>query len=236
MEKHCRRHCRADEIHLWAIDLAALSAGDILSDAERRRARRIRDREKRDLYLGGRCGLRLLLSAYSGVANDELRFEYGARGKPKLAGGDLNFNYTLSGGKALYALVCRREIGVDLETLPREIAAERHSKRNLSDAEKRAWNRLPTAHKNHAMLACWTRKEAYGKALGVGIRFFMNRVTVCADFGAPVWQTPVAGMFDSGADRRVLHGMQIGLPFAGVAALVYDGAAITSVRGWWLRG
>ena len=138
----------ADEIHLWAIDLAALSAGDKLSEAERRRARRIRDREKRDLYLGGRCGLRLLLSAYSGVANDALRFEYGARGKPKLAGGDLNFNYTLSGGKALYALVCRREIGVDLETLPREIAADLHANRNLSDAEKRAWNRLPTAHKN----------------------------------------------------------------------------------------
>ena len=45
---------------------------------------------------------------------------------------------------------------------------------------------------------------------------------------SPVWRCGVMGLFGSSGGVReggVLHGIQLGLPFPGVAAVVYDGGA-----------
>lgn len=247
-------------IHLWAVDLADNLADDLaprhsqtglLTASEVARAGRYRDRARRAMYLGGRIGLRRLLGAYTGIANDDLRFVYGGRGKPVLAnplpGGELCFNYTLSGGRALYALAWNRQVGIDMETWPRKINAARLARRKLAPAEQRAWHAVPAPWRDRAMLACWTRKEAYGKALGVGIRYAINQAPVCVCLDSPAWQCAVTGLFDSqsgsgdGRDKRILHGLQLALPFPGIAALVHDGNALASpaagvsLRGWQLR-
>lgn len=225
-------------IHLCALQLGGGDVAPGLDEAERARARRIAQPRRRAQYLGGRAGLRRLLCAYSGLDNAALRLGRGPRGKPKLLnelpGGELRFNYSLSGDWALYAVAWNREVGVDLETWPRAINAEGLAKRVLSAAEWRAWRALPAtataAGRAAAMLAVWTRKEAYGKALGVGIRYAMNRAEVFADAG-PRWRCPVAGLFpgEASAARELhgaqLHGVQLAMPFPGIAALVYDGAA-----------
>jgi hypothetical protein len=36
-----------------------------------------------------------------------------------------------------------------------------------------------------AFLACWTRKEGYGKAVGVGIRYPLDSVELCLDCAEP---------------------------------------------------
>ncbi|MGI9310954.1 MAG: 4'-phosphopantetheinyl transferase family protein [bacterium] len=242
------------QVHLWAIDLARLSMQpdghhlSLLTASERARGERLRDGAPRTMYLGGRAGLRLLLRAYAGVPNDRLRFGVGAHGKPslrnRLRDGELCFNYSLSRGHALYAVAWNRQVGIDLEASPRNINAARLAKRKLTAAERRAWREVPARWRERAMLACWTRKEAYGKALGVGIRYHINRAPLCVELAAPTWASRARGLFDADAPMlrgRVLHGVQLTPPFAGIAALVHDGAALdapddgVSLQSWQWR-
>ena len=219
---------------LSASTLPAFNAAELLTTAENTRARKIIDNLHRQHYLGGRAGLRILLSAYTGIANADLEFGYGSRGKPSLlntvAVGRLAFNYTLSSGYALYAFAWNRQLGVDIEVFPRSIAVNRLAKRILTKSEQTAWNTVHKQQQNQAMLACWTRKEAYGKLLGVGIRYTMNQVDLCTDLQRVRWLTEVAGLFDQqvGGQKQPtkqysepLRGVQLGLPVAGVASLMY---------------
>ena len=240
------------QIHLWCVALlddtenATKDAlGDsppyceLLNQAERARASRIQTPIARAIYLRGRICLRILLRGYTGLANPELAFRVGVRGKPELANtlpqGELQFNYSLSDKWALYAVGWNRELGVDLETLPRPINAENLAKRKLTAAERRTWAAFPPAFREQAMLACWTRKEAYGKALGVGIRYFLNRVPLFLDPDAATWRVAAQGLFAPLPAPKMLHGVQLPLPFAGVAALMYGGEALSaaiSLRAW----
>lgn len=239
------------DIHLWALELDFMArAQRLLGAAEAAAAQRRRMPAARARYVGGRIGLRLLLCAYTGLANHALRFGFGGRGKPlllnRLRGGELCFNYAVSGNQALYAMAWNRRVGVDLEILPRKINAARLARRKLAAIEQRAWRAVPAPWREQAMLACWTRKEAYGKALGVGIRYRLNQVPLFVDRHAPRWRCRVSGLFDAHAATppelpamppephatptppaaRILHGIQFAPPFPGLAALMYDGDAL----------
>ncbi len=227
-----------DHIHLWMMTPEAMRMMFeqpryrlMLSERERRRAARIADPVKQRLYVAGRAGSRVLLERYTGVGNTELEFVSGPRGKPELrhsAGyGDLKFNYTVSADHALYGFARNRNLGVDLEMFPRSVAVGQFARRILTPRETWSWGDVPADQANDAMLCCWTRKEAYGKLLGVGIRYAMNQVTLFSHLDRDHWHTGVAGLFEGGspvAGGR-LCGIQVGLPVAGAAALMFDDAA-----------
>lgn len=80
-----------DEVHVWRVALDTVAS----------------DR-----------ALRVILGRYLGLPADELRFETGSHGKPRLAApeGELEFNLSHSGSLALVA-VARREVGVDVERI-----------------------------------------------------------------------------------------------------------------------
>jgi 4'-phosphopantetheinyl transferase len=219
-------------IHLWAFDMANL-APDVFDDStlevDRSRAARIINQEKRKLYLGGRAGLRILLSRYTGLNYKTLRFGYGHRGKPLLLndldGATIDFNYTLSKNKVLYAVSLDRQLGVDMEVLPRSINANLMAERKLTAAEQCAWRGLPSTLSNDSMLCCWTRKEAYGKTIGVGVRFNLAQVNLFDRLGSSYWQTDLTGLFehtDQEGMPAFLEGVQLGLPFDAVASLMYE--------------
>jgi len=220
-----------DDIHLWVFDLRNFDPvllDQWIQPAEYARAERILDQGKRVLYLGGRLGLRYLLTRYTGIANEALHFGYGSRGKPRLENkgvGDLPaFNYSLSQDKVLYAVSHSRQLGVDMELLPRTVAAEQMAYRHLTEIERRVWQNLPLSQRNDAMLCCWTRKEAYGKALGVGIRYQMNAVTLFHQLQQDTWQVERSGLFqpnETAGMAEKLEGVQLYLPFGGVASLMY---------------
>jgi 4'-phosphopantetheinyl transferase len=221
-----------DSIHLWTLDLAAVdseSYADCLVRDDRVRAARILDPEKRSLYLGGRAGIRALLSRYTDSEPSELKFGYGSRGKPKLldgfSGTSPSFNYTLSRDKVLYAISMDRQLGVDMEVLPRTISTAPMAKRKLTDAERRSWQGLPLGLRNDSMLCCWTRKEAYGKAIGVGIRFRLGQVNLFDRLDQYYWQTSLDGLFEHTDYKNMpelLEGVQLSLPFDAVASLMYE--------------
>ncbi len=225
--------CRLEpnEIHLWVVDLKAQEQGlmPYLTSTDRLWAERISHAGKRRWYLGGRAGMRLLLSAYVGIPGNEIRFEYGSRGKPALQdaspGGRIRFNYSLSQGKALYALSTYHEVGVDIEVLPRPIRAERVAARKLTRTECATWKTIPPFARHDAMLCCWTRKEAYGKVLGVGIRYHLDQVALFKTLESCWFGTSLAGLFpntDTDHLADSLAGVQLQMPFSAVAALMYS--------------
>lgn len=181
------------EVHLWWQDLHTdrLDSGSLetlLSEREINRVRRFRvDGVKRE-FTAARGTLKVLLSAYLGRPADKLEFRYGPLGKPSMPpaenGDELCFNYTDSGGYALYAFAWSRELGVDLEMLSRKVGFRRIIERRFAARESAALLAMPEEEQRRMFLACWTRKEGYGKALGLGIHFPFDCRELCVDCGA----------------------------------------------------
>lgn len=196
----------------------------LLGPAETGRARRLRFDHHRNRWVAARAMLKQLLGGLAGCAPGAVRLRFGAIGKPYLAepaGDDIRFNYTDSNGCLLYAFARGIEVGVDLEYLPRPTRYEALARRKLSRQEYDAFCRLAEADREVAFLAGWTRKEAYGKALGVGVRYPMQEVTLCRDFAQP-WHTV------HGEDGEH-HLVQVQPPFPGVACVA--ASAPFSLRG-----
>lgn len=200
-------------LHLWWVSLR--TGGDrlqslqrCLNAAERQRARRFRLPQVRDDWVVGRATLRRLLGAYLGQPAAAIRFEYGPVGKPRLAqhhdGRRLCFNYSDSGGRALYGFAWDGEVGVDLEYLSRDVSFGRIAQRKFTAAEAAAILSLPPARQRDAFLACWTRKEGYGKAVGVGIRYPLDSVELCRDCAEPRFTVD-----DTDEPGRVWQGEQV---------------------------
>jgi 4'-phosphopantetheinyl transferase len=186
-----------------------------LSEAEARRARRFKFDRHRNRWFFGRQLLKQLLARYLACDIDSIQLGFGEIGKPfvaKPAASGLCFNYTDSSGHLIFAMARDVEVGVDLEFLPRKTAYAALSARKFSDIEQAALAALPEAERENAFLAGWTRKESYGKALGVGIRFPMAEVTLCDDFKNPGYTV----VTKSGQSVQL---SQITPPFSGIACL-----------------
>ena len=128
--------------------------------------------EPRRRFVAARSQLRSLLAAYLSTEPASIRLSYGAQGKPGLGGmhaaSGIHFNLSHTGRRALFA-VGRSPVGVDLETVRPLGDIDRLARRVLSVRERRELRKLPATARNRAFLACWTRKEAYAKAVGEGI-------------------------------------------------------------------
>jgi len=225
---------KPDEVHLCLLctndllsSLKKIDFAEMLSLEEQEKAAKLRNAERRSLYNAGRIGLRMLIHAYTDCPIQEIQFAYGTNGKPELVegSGQLQFNYSVSSGHVLYAFSITRELGVDLEIHPRNVNVKGLSRRILSPIERELFNQLKPSRHNSAMLDYWTRKEAYGKLLGVGIRYNMKQTTLIGDKDSTHWCTMVSGLFEKmkrqGVDRTVC-GVQIGLPIPGSASLMYN--------------
>jgi 4'-phosphopantetheinyl transferase len=178
-----------DEIHVWRIDLAAVTESPddapVLSPDEHERAGRLIREHKRVRFIAGRSTLRRLLGQYLDEKPQALIFRYGPHGKPALAtrtsSTALTFNFSHSKDLALLAVTAAREIGIDIEYLHRDISVDSFARHILCENEAAALQRLPAERRKQALLTAWTRKEAYLKALGVGLAQSMKSFSVGID-------------------------------------------------------
>ena len=164
-------------VHVWAVRLDsppahvdALSA--TLSADECERASRFHFDRDRRRYICARGALRQLLSRYLDAAPEEFTFSYGENGKPSLAGrfhGALTFNVSHSGELALVAIGRDIALGVDVEAVRALDDADGIASRFFAPRENERLRSLPDEVRTDAFFACWTRKEAYLKALGSGL-------------------------------------------------------------------
>ncbi len=192
----------------------------ILNEPERLRASKFRFDHHRNRWVAGRVTLKRLLCRYLDCDISSLALGVGEIGKPFVARpeSDLCFNYTDSEGFLIYAFAKALEVGVDLEYLPRKTNYQGLASRKLSAQEQQAFGILPETSQELGFLASWTRKEAYGKALGVGIRYPMESVTLCTDYADPYFST--AGYTDTPVSLY-----QVSPPFNGIACVAGIGGA-----------
>ncbi|MFI5268721.1 MAG: 4'-phosphopantetheinyl transferase family protein [Chloroflexota bacterium] len=222
----------AHELHLWRAPLdvdpsllARLAA--CLSLGELERSARLRQDLDRTRFIAARGWLRMLLARYLESAASGVKLTEGPHGKPRLASGPgwLRFNLSHSDRIAVYAVARDREVGVDVERLRSvfpiaEVARHYYSPRELSDLAT-----LPERNRSRAAFDCWTRKEAYLKALGVGLAEGL------AEFDVMVRPGERVRMHDSWADRAggrqwSLDSFDAGPGYAAAVAVEGDGCSI----------
>jgi 4'-phosphopantetheinyl transferase len=161
------------EVNIWRVDLnepsgplRKLLAADELSRAERF----VFDRD-RNRFIVSRATLRRIWAGRLSVAPRSITFRQGPYGKLALATfAELRFNVSHSGDRGLIALAVGREIGVDIESLRGPTNLFEIVATFFSPAERAALEALSSADRHYAFFACWTRKEAYLKALGLGFQ------------------------------------------------------------------
>jgi len=179
-------------VQLWRLDLEGLAAGEtrwqqLLSDDERTRAARFLVPRVRQQFVVTRALLRMFLGGYLGVDPCRFSFRQSSRNKPSLGGphaeSAISFNVAHSGGMALLAFTRRREIGVDVEQVRRDVDVEAIARRFFSLSEQEQLGAVSPDHKLEAFFRCWTRKEAYVKAKGEGLWLPLDQFDVSVAVG-----------------------------------------------------
>jgi 4'-phosphopantetheinyl transferase len=163
----------APDVHVWQVGLdddTADSLFNVLSHDEQCRAERFATRELQLHYRRCRSALRTILSRYTGQPAAGLCFEYNRFGKPALADQAWHFNVSHSGVQARIA-IARQCVGIDIEALDKPgIDIDELAQWVCHPLEKTALERLPESERRRQFYRLWTQKEAYCKALGIGLQ------------------------------------------------------------------
>ena len=200
------------QVHLWACSLGATSQQiekykHYLDASEQARANRYAFEEAANRYIIGRARLKELLTRYTGGDPARLKFQLGHLGKPYLPSPispAIQFNSTDTLGTAVFAVCRDYEVGVDIEHLARRVNHQVIAKRKFTLAEQDQYNQCAVGKRKEFFLSLWTRKEAFGKAKGVGIRYRLNQITLidddCSDWvavedeGGKMWSLQVVNV------------------------------------------
>ncbi|MFC5527614.1 4'-phosphopantetheinyl transferase family protein [Rhodanobacter ginsengisoli] len=186
-------HLRDDEIHVWCLDYRPQH---------------------------GRTPLLSVLAAYLGTGAERVALTMGEHGRPALAFAhdqSLGFNWSHSGSHALIAIGRHVTPGIDVEQVRERPRAVAIAERFFSTGEAAGLAGLPPAERTLAFLELWTAKEAVLKALGRGIAFGLDRLSVAASAGRLTLQLLEGD--DVGAWQ--LHRLDVGPAL--VAALAWRG-------------
>ncbi len=97
----------------------------------------------------------------------------------------LQFSLSHSHGVALCALAWDRAVGCDLEWRDEALASRETADRLFSARERTDLDRLPPHGWTEGFYNCWTRKEAFVKALGQGLSYPLESFDVSVAPGEP---------------------------------------------------
>jgi 4'-phosphopantetheinyl transferase len=190
------------EIHVWRVSLAQTesclqSLQQTLSTDERAKADRFVFPKDRSQFIVSRGALRAILSRYLNISSHIWRFDYNPYGKPSLivaqGGNTLRFNVSHSRGMALIAITKNRDIGVDIEGINPNFSCLEIAEKFFSPLENSVLRSLPEHLQPTAFFTCWTRKEAYIKAVGKGLSIPLNQFDVSLAPGEPAALLNVEG-------------------------------------------
>jgi 4'-phosphopantetheinyl transferase len=159
------------------------------------------DSHRRD-YVVAHVALRSVLGECLGLSAAEVRFAEGSfdgngmhgqgdgRIKPALPGGgldgaagglsapDIRFNLSHTRGMALIGVAMGRELGVDVEFQRPMEDLDAMARSVMSHEELGLWQEILKTDRERAFYRVWTRKEAYLKAIGLGLYRSLQEITV----------------------------------------------------------
>ena len=214
------------DVHIWRTSLdqppeIVERFRRLLSTDELNKADRYHFEKDRRHFTVARGVLREVLSRYLGISPADLRFNYSEHGKPGLASAnnkEFKFNLAHSGGVALYAFTTVGEVGVDVEFIRPEFTGDEIARRYFSATEVASLSKLSAVVRQHAFFDCWTRKEAFIKAKGLGLSLALDQFDVTLTPG----ESPAllrTGWNEAEAARWSLRAIEVGDQFAGAIAL-----------------
>lgn len=221
--------CNTDEVHVWRVSLALdceelSTLATLLSPDERDHSSGFKDETLRRRWIAARGALRVILAAYTRIAPGALCFTTEPAGKPKLAAAGPSFNLTHTGHLAFVAITAGGLVGIDAEIVHPEFPWENVGRDFFAREEVNAIFRLAPELRTRAFYACWTRKEAYLKALGFGLQAALDKFEVAVGPGGPLLLR-----VDGDPAQAAQWGL-IDLSEAGVAVAVATNPARTIVR------
>jgi 4'-phosphopantetheinyl transferase len=98
---------------------------------------------------------------------------------------DIPFNFSHTVGLALVAVAGSGRVGIDAERVRPEVEVEDLSRRFFAPAEAAEILALSPDARVAAFFSCWTRKEAFVKALGGGLSVPLNSFQVSVQSDQP---------------------------------------------------
>ncbi|MDN5869187.1 MAG: 4'-phosphopantetheinyl transferase superfamily protein [Nitrococcus sp.] len=176
------------EIHVWRVNLDDDGLCEsLLSAEERRKASRFHFEQNRRAYRVTHSALRSILGCYLGRPATAICIKTNPYGKPILpATRRVEFNLSHSGAVTLIAL-SQQPVGIDLERIDTTLDWQ-----SLANVCCQPWEKVYIAQGGAAgairrFYEIWTRKEAYLKALGLGLTLPPESVDV-RPYGTPIRQ------------------------------------------------
>lgn len=167
-------------VTVWRCDLdREVASLDTLDAAERTRAAAFAFEHLRRRYIVAHSFLRSVLGSALGIAPAAICFESSQHGKPHLANPTaIAFNLSHAQSIAYVAIAPVGDLGIDVELHHRiddlmAVARTVFSPLEIRELEREQGDALVAG-----FLRCWTRKEAYVKALGVGLGAELRDITV----------------------------------------------------------
>lgn len=173
-------------VHLWRASLCVTqylaSYEQQLPEDEKARGRRFIKPDDQKKFFMSRKILRDILAYYTKISPERISFSTGKNGKPYLAEMPIQFNLSHSGDCLLIAVTAENEIGVDVEYVRKTQDFLALSQRFFARSEYEAILEYPSEdEKIAAFYQCWTRKEAFIKATGLGLSFGLSDFEVSVD-------------------------------------------------------
>lgn len=161
-------------VHIWVVDTNCNSLPSFLSAPEKKRWNGFYFPQDKQTFYQSHNALRLILSQYLSEKPGEIEYESTSFGKPFLKNKRLQFNLSHTDTMAVIAVTEDAEIGVDIESLHRKVEYDDLAKRFFCEAEYQKLVQVYTDEKRNAFFNCWTRKEAFIKAVGEGLSYPLN--------------------------------------------------------------
>lgn len=217
-----------NEIHIWKIDASEFknisSIQRQVLPEEAAHANKFSNEELTNNWLIARAGLRNILSEYLDLLPLDIAFKKELHGKPYLQDTELKFNVSHSHNHILVSINWGAEIGVDCEVVRSNIEIESISRNHFSQTEFEYLNNLNPSERLKAFYRCWTRKEAFVKAIGLGMSLPFSDFSVSVAPDEPARIISIKDNLYDVAEWAISDILQAGIP----AALAINRTSVTT--------
>lgn len=171
------------KVDVWRVRSADHSSmlpelASLLSTSESQRAYQYISKKDSDSFVLGRGILRLLCGKYLQVQPNVLQFSSNDYDKPYLNFAPLYFNLSHAGEWIVYAFSANPFVGIDIEEVRPIDNMHNIVAYYFSLSEAGAFQQIAPQYQLEAFFRCWTRKEAYIKAIGSGLSLSLKSFDV----------------------------------------------------------
>jgi len=172
-----------EDVQIWTFNLeqpveTVVTLSRLLNEEEGARVDRFYFEDLKRRYIVRHGFMRMVLGDILELEPTALRFSHLKYGKPVLENRNVHFNLSSSGECAVLACARIGPLGVDVEEMRDMPDHDGVVKQFFSATEQRQWNKLSPQEKRESFFTGWTRKEAYIKALGLGLSLDLDSFSI----------------------------------------------------------